>query len=63
MTSLLGVYLDTKKTDSDRDGIREYGGKMRREMEQEEMMKTTVRVCKCPSSKGFPQFRLGSLTL
>ena len=29
MPSLLEIYLDTKKTDSDRDGIREYGGRMR----------------------------------
>lgn len=45
-----------------RAGIREYGGRMRREMNQEEMIKTMVRVCKCPSSKGFPQFKLGCLT-
>lgn len=45
-------------------GIGEYGGRMRRWMDQEEMVKTRVRVCNCPSSEEFPQFKLSNpLTL
>lgn len=44
--SIWNLLLDTERADSDRNGYGEYGGRMKRGTDQEEIMKARLRVCR-----------------